>query len=42
MAKQNNPRPTIKPNTEERGNKGRTTPKPRIKPNSKPNKQNYA
>ena len=37
MAKQNISKPT-KPNTEERGNKGRTIPKPRVKPNSKPSK----
>jgi hypothetical protein len=39
MAKQNNPKPhPTQPNKEERGNKGRTTPKPRIKPKENPNK----
>jgi hypothetical protein len=39
MAKQNSPRPSTKPlEKEERGNKGRTTPKPSIKPRDKPSK----
>lgn len=39
MDKQNKSKPTTNPpNKEERGNKGRTTPKPRVKPNIKPNK----
>jgi len=39
MVKQNKPKPSTRPSEkEERGNKGRTTPKPPIKPREKPSK----